>query len=221
MWGWYRESNPYGDGVVRYGVTTSITATVVTIINTVLMKTSVTTLMPPDYTPPPTNAAGTRVEAITYTRNGKESTTVLYAALPDHVGVANHVSSAFPTFFVNWGSFYLMKGTMAMTRGTPATTTECVTNTGWSTYSLTSQPQPTAIPPQFNPLETESIDDPRGLKYSLAINFQEYWQFNVLSTLFPDQPAFSSCRGDSIGPNWVGFTQTNWYTQTSTTITGR
>lgn len=82
VWGWYHENNPWGDGVVRYGVTTSITATVVTIVNTVLKTTSVTTLMPADYTPPPTNAAGTRVETITYTRGGKASTTVLYANSP-------------------------------------------------------------------------------------------------------------------------------------------
>lgn len=129
--------------------------------------------------------------------------------------------SAFPTFFINWGSFYVMQGTMPVARGAPpARTTECVVNADYSTYSITSQPQPTAIPPQFSPLETESIDDPRGLKYSIALNFQEYWQYTVLSTLFPDQPAFSSCTGGSIGPNWVGFTQTNWYTQTSTTTVG-
>lgn len=68
---------------MRYGVTTSITATVVTIVDTVLMTTSVTTMMPADYKPPPTNAAGTRVETITYTQSGKELTTVLYAALAD------------------------------------------------------------------------------------------------------------------------------------------
>lgn len=134
---------------------------------------------------------------------------------------ANHASSTFPTFFVSWGSFYIMKGSMGVTRGTPPKTTECVINTDWSTYSLTSQPQPTAIPPQFNPLRTESIDDPRGLEYNVVVNFQDYWQYNILSTLFPDQPAFSSCTGDSIGPHWIGFTQTNWYTQTSTTTVGR
>lgn len=56
---------------------TDMTVTLVTVINTVLDTTTISTQFPPDYTPPPTNSDGTRIQEITYTRNGEATTTVL------------------------------------------------------------------------------------------------------------------------------------------------
>jgi hypothetical protein len=64
------------DGEVYWTVTSS--ATVVTVVNTVLDTTGLLTEYPPDYLPPATNGEGTRVTTITYTRFSTTYTTALY-----------------------------------------------------------------------------------------------------------------------------------------------
>jgi hypothetical protein len=58
--------------------TVTSSATIVTVVNTVLDATSLLTEYPPNYQPPATNAEGTRVTTITYTRFSTTYTTVLY-----------------------------------------------------------------------------------------------------------------------------------------------
>lgn len=58
--------------------TVTSTWTIVTAINTALNGTTTTTQFPTDYTPPPTNDGGTRIETISYSREGKHITTTLY-----------------------------------------------------------------------------------------------------------------------------------------------
>lgn len=64
------------DEEVYWTVTSS--ATVVTVVNTVLDTTSLLTEYPPDYLPPATNGEGTRVTTITYTGFSTTYTTALY-----------------------------------------------------------------------------------------------------------------------------------------------
>ena len=57
------------------------TVVVVQIINTVLDTTSYSTIVegiPSNYVPPATNAGGTKIETMTYTRHGRVSTATLY-----------------------------------------------------------------------------------------------------------------------------------------------
>jgi hypothetical protein len=61
---------------VDWTVTSS--ATIITVVNTVLEATGLLTEYPPNYLPPATNAEGTRVTTITYTRFSTTYITVLY-----------------------------------------------------------------------------------------------------------------------------------------------
>jgi hypothetical protein len=56
--------------------TVTLTATIVTVINTVIGSTGTITKFPPSYTPP-TNEGGTRVETLSYTRWGTAYTTIV------------------------------------------------------------------------------------------------------------------------------------------------
>jgi hypothetical protein len=58
--------------------TVTSSATVVTVVNTVLDATGLFTEYPPNYLPPATNLEGTRMTTITYTRFSTPYTTVLY-----------------------------------------------------------------------------------------------------------------------------------------------
>jgi hypothetical protein len=61
-----------------FDTTVTLSAVIVTVVNTVLNMTTLLTEYPPDYVPPPTNAAGTRITTITYKRFLTNYTTVLY-----------------------------------------------------------------------------------------------------------------------------------------------
>ncbi len=82
MWSWVSVDNRPGgrpsDFRLRYGATTTVTATVITIVDKTRKTSSLTTQWPKDYTPWPTNAAGTRVETVTYARDGKDKTATVY-----------------------------------------------------------------------------------------------------------------------------------------------
>lgn len=58
--------------------TVTSSATIVTVVNTVLDATGLLTEYPLNYLPPATNAEGTKVTTITYTRFSTIYTTVLY-----------------------------------------------------------------------------------------------------------------------------------------------
>lgn len=73
FYGWVNRDNHQ----VIYYETASLTVTHVTVVNTVLHTTSVITKFPSGYAAPATNAGGTRVQTVTYTRSSKALTTVL------------------------------------------------------------------------------------------------------------------------------------------------
>lgn len=59
-------------------ITKTLTATVVTVVNTISNITSVGTVMPSDWVAPPTNAAGTQIQSVTYFAAGAKHTTTMY-----------------------------------------------------------------------------------------------------------------------------------------------
>ena len=72
VYGW--QSHDEIDGLAKFEDTTVLTATIVTIIDTALDVTSTITR---GYTPSQTNAAGTRIETIFYTKMGQALSTIL------------------------------------------------------------------------------------------------------------------------------------------------
>ncbi|PMD19676.1 hypothetical protein NA56DRAFT_690293 [Hyaloscypha hepaticicola] len=185
--------------------TVTSSATIVTLVNTVLDATGLLTEYPPNYLPPATNAEGTRVTTITYTRFSTTYITVL----------------AYPTPFVWWPDVYGWAGTLQV-----GSKCEIVADTTFTTLSISSAPQPTnsadllAVYQAFASLTDLAVfsEDPEGLSYSVIIDGGNYWEFTALSDLFPDQPALGICSDGDSGPDWGGFTQTLWnYTTASTT----
>ncbi|KAI1404788.1 hypothetical protein F4819DRAFT_446347 [Hypoxylon fuscum] len=179
-WMWIGENVMFGQP------TTTMTKTVVTIVNTVANATSITTKMPADYTPYPTNANGTRIGTAVYTQSGQTITTIL----------------TYPTAFIAWPDYLRWTGTIKA----PAAS-ECITAANWSTVSLSSIPQPTQI---------DWTGDPRypdGSNYVLvhALSSSFAWPYYDYSTLF-NHPAPTICSVPSGGPNWGGWSSTAWYT---------
>jgi hypothetical protein len=74
-------ADPYSYYWTAYTITeTLVAATVIEIVNTLAGTTRTTTIfndLPAGYTLPPTNAEGTHVQTVTYTRSGASLTTVL------------------------------------------------------------------------------------------------------------------------------------------------
>jgi hypothetical protein len=95
--------------------TTFVAATVVTIVNTLRNITSHSTIfntVPPELRNAKTNAAGTRIETVTYTiaQVNKPTTvtsTVLFAQPSPltHIKQANPSPSAYPSFFLKWPDY--------------------------------------------------------------------------------------------------------------------
>jgi hypothetical protein len=74
----WANSTELADADVLFVTTVALSAVIVTVVNTVLNMTTLLTEYSPDYVPPPTNAAGTRITTITYNRFSTNYTTVLY-----------------------------------------------------------------------------------------------------------------------------------------------
>ncbi|KAK3897243.1 hypothetical protein C8A05DRAFT_39210, partial [Staphylotrichum tortipilum] len=156
-----------------------LTSTIVTVINTVANTTSTSTEYPPEYNSVPTNADGTQVQTISYTRHGE----MLVTTVP------------FPTIFVAWPDWYVWSGSIPVTGSDNSTT--CVTNKDDTTTFLTEFPQPTAGRAReqmeasigFWPITS----DPGGLLFRPVSDTYFSWEFSALSTLFPGQPAVTSC----------------------------
>jgi hypothetical protein len=182
---------------VQLIVTTTITAaTVVEIVNTVYNTTKTTTIfntLPPGYyyhlqmrqvhewTLLPTCGQGTRLApSCKYNPMWPQCIQLIF--------LTNNVTSAFPSFFINWGDSYVWSGTLQTTGNTP-NVTECVTAPpSGSTVQISSNPQPTD-----NSLYVPSFgSDSRGLLFTLS------WEYHIalyeeFKTLFPDQGALQTC----------------------------
>lgn len=97
-----------GDAYMEYWapkgftVTTTGTITVLKIINTISNTTRYSTKstddqIPPSFTPPPTNAAGTRIAPLTYTSAGATHTTTLTYPTPHlHLPPSYHLTGSYP-----------------------------------------------------------------------------------------------------------------------------
>lgn len=100
----------------------------------------------------------------------------------------------------------------------------CTTASSGKVVKITSTAQPSAASDLSKLLAvlgaktTAYAATPKGEGFSImSAVATDLWEFNTLSGLFPDQPAFTSCTQYSVGPNWGAFTQTSWYTQSGTT----
>jgi hypothetical protein len=131
------------------------------------------------------------------------------------------LNRTFPGFFIVWPDVYEWSGTLRLANGA-----QFVAPTSGSTAPLRSNPQPTnaqdisILSERLGFHTTRTITDPRGLSYSLITDGGDYWQFSAFSHLFPDQPAITTCFDGGAGPDWAGFTQTNWMTVSSTSYIG-
>lgn len=87
-----------------FTVTTTGTITVLKIINTISNTTRYSTKyaddqIPPGFTPPPTNSAGTRISPLTYTLSGTTRTTTLAYPTPHlHLPPTYHLTGSYPVF---------------------------------------------------------------------------------------------------------------------------
>lgn len=118
---------------------TSLTATVVTEVNTVVSTTHIVTNMPSEWVPPATNAEGTRVQTITY---GQNSTTTLYvitasAVHPQNMTAADQIFQGLPISFNRLANQLSMAGH----------TVGCGSNRMRDCDNLGSQPDNHAGPP--------------------------------------------------------------------------
>ncbi|KAK2600217.1 hypothetical protein QQS21_005013 [Conoideocrella luteorostrata] len=176
------------------------TATIVTVVNTLANITTVNTIMPSDWVPPPTNAQGTQIQAVTYNSAGRDYTTTI----------------AFPTTFINWPAYYTYEAEMY----DPASRTSCSPSRTVVTTSLTG---PT---PQFTSGEEynfrkgsygdpRKLRDPKGLLAAPAtVVGPGGYPLPSFGSMFPDLPALS-CDNYQFGPAWGGF-KTSWAITTST-----
>lgn len=57
--------------------TPTVTAIIVTVVHTVANITSLQTIMPSDWIPPPTNAEGTKIQVVTYLSDGGTYSTTM------------------------------------------------------------------------------------------------------------------------------------------------
>ncbi|KAK8101431.1 hypothetical protein PG999_011805 [Apiospora kogelbergensis] len=157
---------------------TTVTATVVTVVNTISNATSVTTMMPAGWVPPPTNAQGTQIQVITYygSANATYSTTIPY-----------------PTVFIWWPEVY------THTQLYFCSGCHHVTHTG-------TIPAPTPqfkSGSEFNMErgtygDTKSLKDPKGLLAQQAtIAGPGGFPLEQFSFMFPDQPDLECHNFDS------------------------
>ncbi|KAK7966419.1 uncharacterized protein PG986_000696 [Apiospora aurea] len=172
--------------VVAGPASVHVTATIITVINTISNTTSLETKMPIDWIPPPTNAAGTQVRVVT---DSLERTTTM----------------AFPTSFGHFGDSY----TKLEWCGN-STTSSVVTfippqfRLG-NEFDFSNATYGSAA----------NLSDPRGLLANPAYAAGPgLWLMGLMPSLFPPLPT-ESCDTFFGGPVWGGFL-TAWATVTST-----
>lgn len=195
----------------------SITATVVTIVDKTLNSTKVTTSLPPGWTPPPTNAAGTQAHVITY----DHSTFTLFVAtvpLTVYDCLLTNVYRAFPTVIVRWPTEYTY-----CTEGDRCLSTY---SNSITTKTISPPPQPTKAVNldaggPYNEVDPEQLSDPKGL-LAMPVRGGAFggWQPAYSALLGSVYPAFK-CHGRSAmgGPDWGGLDSTWMNIVTSTFYT--
>jgi len=177
-----------------------VTATIVTVLYTAANMTSIQTLMPTGWLPPPTNAEGTQIQVVTYrSAGGIYTTTIVY-----------------PNTFINWPASYEYEAKMY----DPASKTSCSPARAMITATI---PRPT---PQFttgqdynfaegsygNP---KTLTDPKGLLATQVMLFGPgAYPLPSFHFMFPDQPRLN-CTAHPEGPAWGGFISA-WEFTTST-----
>ncbi|KAM7223833.1 hypothetical protein V8F06_000849 [Rhypophila decipiens] len=214
IYGWMARSD-MGGAMGAFGSTTQ-TMTILTVINTALDETSISTV-----TPWATDRGelydddGTVMQVITWrsTRGAELLTTTL----------------TFPTMFVAYPDSYTWAGTLLTTTEGSEGMTECVTvdQDSPSTITLSSKPQPTSFFNDEVDPATMTGDDLRGHDYApLQIGAggsceNEGWIWLSLASLFPEQAAMTTCWDPDVpGPHFGGYLSTYWSTVSTTTYIG-
>jgi hypothetical protein len=189
---------PFGSEGPAPFPTTPATATVVTYVDAAAGTTSLDTVMPTDWVPPPTNADGTQIRVITYESASRQHTTTL----------------AFPTPFAIWPSEYGYSFCLAG---------ESCESAGFCSDETRTIPEPT---PQFTQGaefdflngsygDPSTLRDPKGLFANYArAHGPGAFPLPLMHRLFPDHPALD-CRCEDQGPAWGGFI-TRWEVVTTT-----
>lgn len=159
---------------------TSITATMVTVIDRLLNSTTVTTSLPPGWTPPPTNAAGTQAHVIEF----RGSTFTL----------------AFPSVHVRWPTDYTICPQTSCNSLTPAITTTITT----------IPPQPTEPFFLHGDADSDLLTDPKGLlAMPVMLVGSHAFQPGCSEMLGPYNPIFKCAMTHGGGPIWGGL-DTTW-----------
>ncbi|KAM7204582.1 hypothetical protein V8F33_001546 [Rhypophila sp. PSN 637] len=204
LYGWIPRSAAQGYAMHSTG-STEATMTVMTIVNTVLDETSVTTI-----TPRPTdrgelyNDDGTMMVIVSWSSSRSGETTTSTMTFPDR--------------FIFWPDHYAWSGAL-LTTETPGGPTRCITvdSSSRSTVSITSKLQPDPSP------STLTGDDLRGHNY-MPVKYGEFcddddWHYWAFSEFFPEQAAITSCQIGA-GPHLGGYLETYWSTIETTTYIG-
>lgn len=219
LYGWASPQDGLPHPLAREHVEwTSMAATVITQINTVVHTTEIVTILPSGWTPPLTNAAGTQVWVIT---SGSSTTTLYVTPAPtmqlEHMWLMKPCR-AFPSAFVGWPSNYELTGTMW-----DAEATQCVTATGGKWTTITDPgPQPTQ-PIDLDTLSyrnSTAFGDPKGL-FAVPVLGQgaSNWPAWAFDFELQGRSILSCEAGEAGGPAWGGLL-TTWAVSTSTVYTG-
>lgn len=122
----------------------------------------------------------------------------------------------YPTPLVAWPDAILWTGSLLVTDPV----SRCaVAPTGGQIVPLPGNPQATGPYDSYGISRltalnaTDFAEDPKGLDCVLMAAVDDDWPWTKLSTLWPSQPALTSCTVPEPMPNWGAFTQTNWYTK--------
>ncbi|KAI1767921.1 hypothetical protein GGR53DRAFT_480169 [Hypoxylon sp. FL1150] len=187
QWLWLHEDRPEF-GLVFPTVTFEVTIIVNITSNTTSTVTETSATFTP--TPYPSNDEGTRIGTISYSSGGKMVTSTL----------------AYPTGAGIFAGTYVWNGTMEDPQSSACVTAPPLDG---STVALTTTIRET----DFN----WNASDPRGTQYGLVTATGDInWFFVAFSSNLTDHPAATQCPFNDGGPNWGGFTQTNWYTASQT-----
>lgn len=204
---------------------TRMNATVVTVVDTSLNITKVTTSLPPGWTPPPTNAAGTRTQLITIAN----STITLLVTIFLLYYVWSHSNGhdrAFPTVYVQWPTKYTYCATPSSGM---FPTKYCNSPTVPITTLLNSPPQPTKPLnlAGYNYVDPEQLSDPKGLlAVAISCNGTHAVQPACSLLLGPSHPAFK-CQslgvdfphGAGLDESWMDIATQTAYVSTDPTPT--
>lgn len=217
FYGWARPDEGLDFPAPGVRGTTSVTANVVTIVDTIRNSTRVTTFVPLGWTPPPTNAAGTQTRVLTLANS---TITLSVAILLAHrvLLLSDGYSRTFPTVFIQWPTHYTYCPTTSSWEGS----IYCNSPTRPVTALVTSPPPQPTKPLNlrtYNYVDPERLSDPMGLLAVPVICNGSYALQPACSKLLgPSYPAFQCHSRNNSGADWGMLDETWMSVATSTSL---